>query len=93
MITCHYSSGGEALVFSELEKSQAQIKNILESANDRGADMIVTPCPVCQLNVKVYQEQINERYRTNFNTPVTYYSQLLTGAYGGTAKEAGLMDR
>lgn len=34
---------GGALVFSELEKSQAQIKKIIESAYDHGADMIVTP--------------------------------------------------
>lgn len=81
---------GGALAFSEPEKSQAQIKKIIESAYDHGADMIVTPCPVCQMNVEVYQGQINKRYGTKFNIPVTYYSQLMTVAYGGTAKEAGL---
>ena len=79
-----------ALAFSEPEKSQAQIKNIIESAYDHGADMIVTPCPVCQMNVEVYQDQINKRYKTKFKMPVTYYSQLMTVAYGGTAKEAAL---
>ena len=81
---------GGALAFSEPEKSQAQIKNIIESAYDHGADMIVTPCPVCQMNVEVYQGQINKTYGTKFKIPVTYYSQLMTVAYGGTAKEAGL---
>ena len=81
---------GGALAFSEPEKSQDQIKKIVESAYDHGADMIVTPCPVCQMNVEVYQGQINKRYGTKFNIPVTYYSQLMTVAYGGTAKEAGL---
>ncbi len=81
---------GGALAFSEPEKSQAQIKNIIESAYDHGADMIVTPCPVCQLNVEVYQGHINKTYNTKFNMPVTYYSQLMAVAYGGTAKEAGL---
>ncbi len=81
---------GGALAFSEPEKSQAQIKKIIESAYDHGADMIVTPCPVCQMNVEVYQGQINKRYGTKFNIPVTYYSQLMTVAYGGSAKEAGL---
>ena len=52
--------------------------------------MIVTPCPVCQLNVEIYQDQINKHYKTKFKMPVTYYSQLMTVAYGGTAKEAGL---
>jgi heterodisulfide reductase subunit B len=52
---------GGALEFSEPEKSQALIKDIIESAYDNGADMIVTPCPVCQMNVEVYQDQINSR--------------------------------
>jgi len=81
---------GGALAFSEPEKSQEQIKKIVESAYDHGADMIVTPCPVCQMNVEVYQGQINKRYGTKFHIPVTYYSQLMAVAYGGTAKEAGL---
>jgi len=81
---------GGALAFSEPEKSQAQIKKIIESAYDHGADMIVTPCPVCQMNVEVYQGQINKRYNTKFKIPVTYYSQLMAVAYGASAKEAGL---
>ncbi len=81
---------GGALAFSEPEKSQKQIKEIIEAAYDQGADMIVTPCPVCQMNVEVYQDQINKHYGTKFHIPVTYYSQLLTVAYGGSAKEAGL---
>ncbi len=81
---------GGALAFSEPEKSQVQIKKIIESAYDHGADMIVTPCPVCQMNVEVYQGQINKKYGTKFNIPVVYYSQLMTVAYGGSAKEAGL---
>ncbi len=81
---------GGALAFSEPEKSQKQIKDIIEAAYDQGADMIVTPCPVCQMNVEVYQDQINKHYGTKFNIPVTYYSQLLAVAYGGSAKDAGL---
>ena len=81
---------GGALAFSEPEKSQAQIKKIIESAYDHGAEMVVTPCPVCQMNVEVYQDQINKKHGTKFKMPVVYYSQLMTVAYGGTAKEAGL---
>jgi heterodisulfide reductase subunit B len=81
---------GGALAFSEPEKSQAQIKKIIESAYDHGADMIVTPCPVCQMNVEIYQDQINKKYGTKFHIPVMYYSQLMAVAYGASAKEAGL---
>ena len=81
---------GGALAFSEPEKSQKQIRDIVESAYDHGAEMIVTPCPLCQANVEVYQSEINRKQGTSFAMPVLYYSQLLTVAYGGTAKEAGL---
>lgn len=81
---------GGALAFSEPEKSQALIKDIIEAAYDGGADMIVTPCPVCQMNVEVYQDQINSKYKTKFKMPVVYYSTLMSVAYGKSAKESGL---
>ncbi|VAW59272.1 Heterodisulfide reductase subunit B-like protein, partial [hydrothermal vent metagenome] len=81
---------GGALAFSEPEKSQALVKGIIEAAYDNGADMIVTPCPVCQLNVEAYQDNINATYGTKFHIPVTYYSTLMAVAYGKSAKEAGL---
>lgn len=52
--------------------------------------MIVTPCPLCQANVEIYQSEINKKHGTKFDMPVLYYSQLMTVAYGGSAKEAGL---
>jgi heterodisulfide reductase subunit B len=81
---------GGALAFSEPDKSQKQIRQIVESAYDHGADMIVTPCPLCQANVEVYQSEINRKQGTKFNMPVAYYSQLLAVAYGASAKQAGL---
>ncbi|MCB1736965.1 MAG: heterodisulfide reductase, partial [Gammaproteobacteria bacterium] len=81
---------GGALAFSEPEKSQAMIKDIIESAYDGGAEMIVTPCPVCQMNVEVYQDQINAQYGTKFKMPVVYYSTLMAVAYGRSAKDAAL---
>jgi len=61
-----------ALAFSEPEKSQETVKGIIEAAYDHGADLIVTPCPVCQMNVQVYQDQINATYATKFAMPVVY---------------------
>jgi heterodisulfide reductase subunit B len=81
---------GGALAFSEPEKSQAMIKGIIEAAYDHGADMIVTPCPVCQMSVEVYQDHINQTYGTRFKMPVVYYSTLMSVAFGRSAKEAAL---
>ncbi|WP_457671262.1 CoB--CoM heterodisulfide reductase iron-sulfur subunit B family protein [Thiolapillus sp.] len=81
---------GGALAFSEPEKSQEMIKGIIEAAYDNEADMIATPCPLCQANVEIYQDQINEKYNTKFNIPVVYYSQLIAVAYGRSASDAAL---
>jgi heterodisulfide reductase subunit B len=58
---------GGALAFSEPEKSQKQIRDIVESAYDHGAEMIVTPCPLCQANVEIYQSEINKKQGTKFS--------------------------
>lgn len=81
---------GGALAFSEPEKSQEMIKGIIEAAYDNGADMIVTPCPLCQANTEIYQDQINEKYGTKFNMPIVYYSTLMSVAFGRSAKDAAL---
>ena len=57
---------------------------------DHGADMIVAPCPLCQMNVEVYQDQINATYGTKFKMPVVYYSTLMAVACGRSAKDAAL---
>ena len=81
---------GGSLAFPEPEKSQKLIREIVESAYDHGADAIVTPCPLCQANVEVYQSEINRKHGTKLNMPVLYYSQLMSVAYGDTVKQAGL---
>jgi len=81
---------GGALAFSEPDKSFNLIKPILESAMDNGADMIVTPCPVCQMNTEVYQDKINDKFGTKFNIPVVYYSTLMSVAFGRSAADSAL---
>lgn len=70
--------------------SQKQIRDIVESAYDHGAEMIVTPCQLCQANVEVYQSEINKKKGTKLAMPVVYYSQLMSVAYGGNLKQSGL---
>ncbi len=77
-------------VGAEPEKSQKQIRDIVESAYDHGADMIVTPCQLCQANVEVYQSEINKKEGTKLSMPVVYYSQLMAVACGGSMNDAGL---
>jgi len=64
--------------------------DLLRCAEDNGAEVIATACPLCQLNLEAYQPQINQRYGTNHNMPVVYFSQLVGLALGIDAHTLGL---
>ncbi|HHH41904.1 MAG TPA: heterodisulfide reductase subunit B, partial [Chloroflexi bacterium] len=51
---------------------------ILKSAKGYGADLIVTACPLCQVNVADRQKQMG----LDFKIPVLYITQLMALAFG-----------
>lgn len=65
-------------------------KNILECAHENGADLVLTTCPLCQINLEGYQGKIKKKFKTDFNLPVMFFTQALGLALGGTPKELGL---
>lgn len=56
-------------------------RDILQCAVDNEADLIVTPCPMCQLNLDAYQGQVNQKHETNFNMPALFFTQLMGIAF------------
>ncbi len=73
--------GGSVSVMSP-ERTLHLIKEILQAAQDAEADVISTPCPLCQTNVEMYQDAINKKFGTDFDIPVVFYSQLMAVAFG-----------
>ena len=63
---------------------------ILKSAQEAGADIIVTPCPLCQMNLDAYQVKVNKNFSTKYNLPVLFFTQLMAIAYGLDRKQAAL---
>jgi heterodisulfide reductase subunit B len=63
---------------------------LLKCAVDNGADLIVTACSLCEMNLEAYQHLINKHYGTNFNIPVLYFTQLLGVALGVDPKDLAL---
>lgn len=62
-------------------------KEIIASAVENKADCIVTTCPLCQMNLEAYQDQINKVYNTNYNMPILFFTQVLGLAFGFNEKE------
>lgn len=66
------------------------IRRLLHNAAEYQADMIVTVCPMCQLNLDAYQDQVNKRFGTRFNIPVLYFTQAMGLAFGMDPKKLAI---
>jgi heterodisulfide reductase subunit B len=64
--------------------------NILKNAEQAGANIVATACPLCEYNLGPQQKLIKEKH-TNFNTiPVLYFTQLMAIAFGLSEEEIDL---
>jgi heterodisulfide reductase subunit B len=66
------------------------IRRLLKNANEYDADVIVTLCPMCQLNLDAFQEAVNRRFNTNYNIPVLFFTQMIGLAFGMQPAELGI---
>lgn len=60
--------------------------NLLE-AKGLGADAMVTPCPLCHLNLDSRQPEVSSFLKQKIDLPVLHLSQLVALALGVTPKE------
>jgi heterodisulfide reductase subunit B len=63
---------------------------LLKEAARRGADAIVTVCPLCQYNLDAYQSEIRKEAGEAFDMPVLFFTQVLGWALGGGVRSLGL---
>ena len=61
--------------------------NAIVSAKEAGADAMVTPCPLCHLNLDAYQPDMESRVGRKLNMPILHIPQLVAMALG-VSKEA-----
>lgn len=66
------------------------IRRLLKNAADYQADMIVTLCPMCQLNLDAFQESVNEQFGTNYRIPILFFTQLMGLAFGLSPAAVGI---
>jgi heterodisulfide reductase subunit B2 len=63
---------------------------LVKEAQKRGADVIATACPLCQLNLECYQDKMRSWYNDSINFPVAYFTQLMGLAFGIEGKKLGM---
>jgi succinate dehydrogenase / fumarate reductase, cytochrome b subunit len=64
------------------EKSLAMAGNHIIEAKDKGADLLVTPCPLCHLNLDGQQPDAARVLKTRIDVPIFHLPQLLGLAFG-----------
>lgn len=80
--------GGHMTQISEPQAFEL-IRRLLANADDYKADVIVTMCPMCQLNLDAYQARVNGFFHTDYKIPIIFFTQLLGVAFGLDWKKLG----
>ena len=73
---------GSGIFLTEMEHGFNLVKDILDDAIAHGAQLVSSVCPMCAMNLEVYQSRINKALGTNFDIPIVYLTQLLAVAFG-----------
>lgn len=81
---------GASLMGTQEKLALRLCKNLLLSAEKKGAHCLVTICPLCQMNLDVYQSKVNRLFKTGFNLPVLYFTQLIGVALGKPLSDLGI---
>ena len=84
-----YCCGG-SLILTSRRAALNMVRNLLQTAVDHGADVIATACPLCQVNLECYQNQVNQEFGTKLSIPVIYFTQLVGLAMGIDRKSLGI---
>jgi heterodisulfide reductase subunit B len=66
------------------------IRQLIHSADQYKADMMVTLCPMCQLNLDAYQGETNKYFHTNYHMPILFFTQLIGLAFGKDPVSLGI---
>ncbi len=81
---------GSSLVMSEQAVALELVNKLLRNAQENGAQCLVTPCPLCHINLDVYQSAVNRQCGTKYHLPVLFVTQLIGVALGIPADELAL---
>jgi heterodisulfide reductase subunit B len=80
--------GGHMTQISEATAYEL-IRRLIKGAAQYQADIMVTLCPMCQLNLDAYQVEMNKYFKTDYAIPVVYFTQLMGLAFGIEAAALG----
>ena len=81
---------GFPMITFNRDKSLAMGANHILEAKEKGADLLVTPCPLCHLNLDAQQPDAARVVNKVIDTPIFHLPQLLGLAFGYSPEELRL---
>jgi len=81
---------GFPIITMNKETSLRQAGRHMADAVDAGADCVVTPCPLCHLNLDLQQPDAARYVERDLEMPVLHFPQLVGLALGLEPKELGM---
>jgi heterodisulfide reductase subunit B len=83
---------GGMLMTVQADVCEKLVHRLLSAAVDAGAECLATLCPLCQINLEAYQEQISRKYGRRYDLPIFYFTQIVGLALGMGNEELRLSD-
>ena len=81
---------GGAHTLSDSDTSTRLVLNILQAAEESGADVIATECPTCHSGLEMHQIRAEKRFGKKTNVKILYFTQLLGIALGLSPRKVGV---
>ena len=81
---------GFPIVLEKEDIATAMVGSHTYEAKQKGSDCMVTPCPLCHMNLDIYQERAEERIGADIDLPILHLPQLIGLAMGFEPKALGL---
>ncbi|MBI2313336.1 MAG: CoB--CoM heterodisulfide reductase iron-sulfur subunit B family protein [Betaproteobacteria bacterium] len=81
---------GGAHTLSDSDTSTQLVLNLLQAAEDAGADVIATECPTCHSGLEMHQVRAETQFGIKTRVKILYFTQLLGLALGLSARKLGV---
>ncbi len=81
---------GGAHTLSDADTSTQLVLNLLQAAEDSGAEIIATECPTCHSGLEMHQIRAEKTFGIKTNVKIIYFTQLLGLAMGLSARKLGI---
>ena len=73
---------GSGIFLTEIDNCAPLVGDIIGAAEAGGAALIAVACPMCQMNLEIYQPRLEKMLKKDLKMPVVFVTQLMALAFG-----------